>query len=81
MKELYQDSVDQYSSMKNYKLTTTPEEMCRDVRAQFLIPLLNEAYLYEYKDEPQYGKLIFMMEHCLLKMDCIPDKYFTWFNP
>jgi len=42
--------------------------------------LLEEAYSYEYSDEPQYGKLIYLMEHELLNMNCIPDKYFSWFN-
>jgi hypothetical protein len=48
--------------------------------APYLSPLLKEAYSYEYADEPQYGKLIFMMEHALIKMNCVPDKYFSWFN-
>jgi hypothetical protein len=46
----------------------------------YLVPLLKEAYSYEYSDEPQYGKLIFMLEFELLNMNCLPDKYFSWFN-
>ena len=52
--------------------------MCES--APYLLPLLKEAYKYDYYEEPQYGKLIFMMEHALLQMNCVPDKYFSWFN-
>ena len=52
--------------------------MCEGV--SYLVPLLKEAYSYEYSDEPQYGKLIFMLEFELLNMNCLPDKYFSWFN-
>ena len=41
---------------------------------------MEEAYSIGYDEEPQYGRIIFMMEHMLLKMNCIPDKYYTWFQ-
>ena len=65
-------------AVRAFKLNSTPEEVCDS--ATFLMPLLKEAYSYDYSDEPQYGKLIFMMEHELIKMNCVPDKYFSWFN-
>jgi hypothetical protein len=66
--------------MAKYKLEKTPYEVCWDKRACYLIPLLKEAYSIEYEEEPQYGKIIFMMEKMLLDKYCIPDKYFTWFQ-
>ena len=48
--------------MAKYKGVKTPEEICADPRAQYLIPLLKEAYSIGYDEEPQYGKIIFMME-------------------
>jgi hypothetical protein len=49
-------------AMGKYKGEKTPEEICVDPRAQYLIPLLKEAYSIGYDEEPQYGRIIFIME-------------------
>jgi hypothetical protein len=43
-----------------------------------LIPLCKEAYSIGFDEEPQYGKLIFMLEMELFKMYCIPDNVFNF---
>ena len=54
--------------------------MCDSRRAKFLAPVMAEAYKLEYDEEPQYGKLIFILKSALLNLSCIPDRYFSWFQ-
>lgn len=79
MSEIFLAADNSYEAMKEFKLEKTPKEICRDQRAQYLIPLMEEGYSIGYDEEPQYGKIIFMMEKMLLDMNCIPDKIFSWF--
>ena len=83
MKRVFVEAGEQesFQVMGDYKLQKTPAQICSDEEAQYLIPLLEEAYSYGYTDEPRYGILISMMELMLIESHCIPDKYFTWFNP
>jgi hypothetical protein len=64
--------------MRNFKIKATPEEICKGERCQCLIPICQEAYSIGFMDEPQYGKLIFMLEMELFKMFCIPDNVFNF---
>ena len=80
MSDIFIDASDPHAAMAKFKQETTPEDICKDQRAQFLIPLMKESYSIGYDEEPQYGRIIFMMENELLNMNCIPDKYFTWFQ-
>ena len=63
MSDVFLSASNPYEAMAKYKSEKTPEEICADKRAQYLIPLLREAYSIGYDEEPQYGKIIFMMEH------------------
>ena len=80
MKEVYRGALDLFTAMKHFKAHKSAAEVCGAGRGSYLTPLLEEAYRYQYAEEPRYGILIFTMEHKLLEMHCIPDKYFTWFN-
>jgi hypothetical protein len=67
--------------MSNYKLITEPSEICRDPRAKVLLPLFEEAYSYGYDERPLYNKLMFLLEEALINTNCIPDRFFSWFQP
>ena len=64
--------------MRNFKIKSTPDEICFGDRCQCLVPLCKEAYSIGFDEEPQYGKLIFMLEMELFKMYCIPDNVFNF---
>lgn len=64
--------------MRNFKVKATPEEICFGERCQCLIAICHEAYNIGYDEEPQYGKLIFMLEMELFKLYCIPDNVFNF---
>ena len=64
--------------MKNFKVKSTPEEICFGERCECLITICREAYSYSYEDEPHYGTLIFMLEMELMKIYCVPDNIFTF---
>lgn len=81
MAEIYMRLYDDcFEEMKAYKLSTTPEEFCSDPRTSCLIEILKEAYSYEYEDTPRYGVMKFMLQKELMALNCIPDKYFSWFH-
>lgn len=80
MSDLFLAAEDPYDVMKKFKMEKTPKQICKDQRAQYLIPFMEEAYSIGYDEEPQYGKIIFMLEKVLLDMNCIPDRYFSWFQ-
>lgn len=44
----------QRQRIRNFKLRSTPEEMCGGPKTAMLAPLLKEAYSYRYDDEPRY---------------------------
>lgn len=62
MSDIFLEAENPYMAMGKYKGEKTPEEICSDPRAQYLIPLLREAYSIGYDEEPQYGRIIFIME-------------------
>lgn len=76
--EYIMEQDDVFSGMGDYKLSASPEDVCSEDICKCLIPLLAEAYSYDFEEKPQYGKLKFMLEHELLKINCIPDLAFTW---
>jgi hypothetical protein len=64
--------------MRNFKIKSTPDEICFGERCQSMLPICKEAYSIGFDEEPQYGKLIFMLEMELFKMYCIPDNVFKF---
>ena len=64
--------------MRIFKMNATPELICSGDRTQCLVPICKEAYDIGYDEEPQYGKLIFMLEMELFKIHCIPDNVFSF---
>ena len=80
MSEIFLESENLFSDMSEYKLQASPQEICSDERIKCFLPILEEAYSYSYDETPQYGKLIFLLENELMKMSCIPDNFFTWFQ-
>ena len=80
MAKIFMESANLFSDMSEYKSNTSPNDICSDERTKCLLPILEEAYSYGYSDTPQYGKLIFLLELQLIKIACIPDNFFTWFQ-
>jgi hypothetical protein len=66
--------------MGRYKLNTQPKDLLNDNRSLCLLEAFEEVYSYGFDDTPQYGNIIFMLQNELLKMNCIPDKTFSWFQ-
>ena len=52
MSDVFLAASNPYDAMAKYKAEKTPEEICADPRAHFLIPLLKEAYSIGYDEEP-----------------------------
>jgi len=40
--------------------------------------LLEEAYSYAYLEEPNYGKLKFLIKKMIIKHGYLPDKILSW---
>jgi hypothetical protein len=43
-----------------------------------LLPFVDEVFKIEFAEEPDYGKLKFMLSKALLQVDGIPDFIFDW---
>ena len=59
----------------DYKLKATAFEFCEKTPFG---SLLEEAYSYEFKEEPDYDKLQFMMKIILIEHGIKPQKKFTF---
>ena len=70
-----------FSKLKQFKLQSSPEDICKDPRSQCLIPLCKEAYSYAFEEEPQYGVLIYLLEREIIKLQGIPDRSYSWMLP
>lgn len=52
MAKIFLESRNLFYDMQEYKSKTSPEELCQDERCRCLIPVLKEAYSYEYDEAP-----------------------------
>jgi hypothetical protein len=43
-----------------------------------LVPVLKEAYSYEFKDKPNYGVLKFLLEKQIMELYGLPDTHYSW---
>ena len=63
---------------KENKLKLDPKEVCSPKRTQFLIKFCEEIYSYGYDEQPNYNKLIFLLEKELIEEHCLPDQVFSF---
>ena len=75
----FDHTTDPAEEMRKFKESATPKEICEGERGECLIELCKEAYSYEYEDMPRYGVLKFLLEKELMKLNVIPDKYYSFF--
>ena len=61
-----------------FKINSSAEEFCAKAETRFLTPVLQEAYLLKYDEEPNYNKLRFLLEKELLDGNFLPDSRFSW---
>ena len=47
-------------------------------KSKSLTPLLEEAYLYDFAQTPNYGKLQFIIEKMLMDENQPPQRSFSW---
>lgn len=75
---LYSLSKSQIISLKK-NLTAAELTVCK---AEAFRPILELLYSYEYCDEPEYNKIIFMFEKILLDQNITPSHLnFDWIKP
>lgn len=73
-----QDDSSPQSEIRKFKQRASPEEICEGERCHVLIELCKEAYSYDYEDEPRYGLLRFILKKELLKLNVLPDKFYSF---
>ena len=64
--------------VRELKCNSTPKQFCYGKRIEIFGDILEEAYSYEYEEEPNYGKLKFMLKSLLLNSGYIPDHLYSW---
>ena len=68
-----------FNTICRIKLTSKPKKFLGDGDIQCLLPILTEAYKYKYEEQPDYGKLRFMLEKILMERDHAPNTKLSWF--
>ena len=67
----------QYEDISRYKILTKPDQLCHG-KSRCLLPLASYVYKLNFKDEPNYDKMKFLLEKELLEMNYVPGPYFDW---
>lgn len=63
-----------YHFVRDYKLNTSAAELCRGKNTEIFTALLEEAYSYEYDQEPNYDRLRWIMQDYILREGFLPDR-------
>jgi hypothetical protein len=66
-----------FEQFKRVKSKLTPENLCTGSAAT-LLPFVKEIFAYDFKEEPNYGKLKKMLTCVLLDKDIAPSLHFDW---
>jgi len=67
----------QYEDISRYKILTKPKDLCKD-KSDCLYPLAKYVYKLNFKEEPNYDKMKFLLEKELLDLSYIPGPLFDW---
>lgn len=68
---------EQYEEIARYKILTKPRELCQD-RSKFLYPLCRYIFKLNFKEEPDYARMVFLLEKALLDRHLLPGPHFDW---
>ena len=59
--------MDQIPQIKKRKNKEKPSKFCGDPKCVHLVPFAEKIYSLKFDEEPEYSKLRFMLEKCLLE--------------
>ena len=67
----------QFDQIGKFKINTSAKDFCSEY-TPFLAPLLRYAYKLGYTEQPDYGRMRFMMQSILIDKKYVPDQQFDW---
>ena len=68
---------DQFNEIARYKILTKPRDLCKN-RSKFLQPLCSYVFKLNFKEEPDYARMMFLLQKALLDRQLLPGPHFDW---
>ena len=56
----------------------TPKEICSKYYCEYLSEFMEKVYALEFKEEPDYSYLRFILEKNMMERDMYPSKQYDW---
>lgn len=68
----------QVLNIRKQKNKMTPKEICSKYYCEYLSEFMEKVYALEFKEEPDYSYLRFILEKNMMERDMYPSKQYDW---